>query len=197
LGTTNALMARSGEADAANALADERYQTARNNQLLIQGRLAQDRVQSELDQRKFLAGDYQRNVGNAVRGGLFQGMQDVNITPPAGITMGQITGGARPSAIANKDVLGRALQERAMQQMQNPDPLMPIPDVPELGVPDSATGSSVKRNLGTGTAIATAMLPVILDAYSGRRTTTNPTTTNPTAVTAPYPSATMRNTTFR
>jgi hypothetical protein len=78
---------------------------------------ANQAIANDLGQRQFGAQEYQRNAGNSVRAGLLRGIQDVNITPPEGVQMGQITGGLRPSAITNRESIGAGIQQQAMQAL--------------------------------------------------------------------------------
>lgn len=86
------------------------------------GRTAEDAANQTYDRnninRSIAADDnYQRNVGNALRGGLLQGTQDSTITAPAGIRMGTVTGGLRPSAILGKEDIGKQLQTQATKNL--------------------------------------------------------------------------------
>ncbi len=61
------------------------------------------------DQSTATSTDYARQV----HGGLLQGLQDFQVTPPPNIHMGTITGGARPSAIIGAHDIGAGMQRQA------------------------------------------------------------------------------------
>src|SRR5689334_15726705 len=49
-------------------------------------------------------------LGEALRGGALQGVQDVNFSGlPYGVTVPEQTGGLRPSAITNRDQIGKSI----------------------------------------------------------------------------------------
>jgi hypothetical protein len=92
--------------------------------------------QQQLDRRKYGDDAYQQAISDRVYGSMLQGLQDVTIQAPAGIRVGQITGGLRPSAISNRGDVGSDLETNARDRMQHPTPLPDLPTVPDL----SATG---------------------------------------------------------
>lgn len=65
--------------------------------------------------------NYQRNLQNALRGGLLQGVQDSTIEAPAGIPMGKISDGLRPSAILGREDIGKNLQAAATKNLLGMD----------------------------------------------------------------------------
>ena len=78
-------------------------------------------ILADLQQRQFAGQDYQRNVSNALQGGLLQGTQDADISGlPEGVQMGQVSGGLRPSALAGRENLGRLMRANAMESLMNP-----------------------------------------------------------------------------
>lgn len=94
---------------------------------LDRARLAEDQAQRQQNTALDMAGididrreyaDKSRATGykDRLQGGLLQGLQDFEIEPPAGITMGKISGGLRPSAILNKESLGRDMERGAIQR---------------------------------------------------------------------------------
>lgn len=91
-----------------------------------QGRAAEDAANIVYDannvRRSESAQDnYQRNLSNALRGGLLQGVQDVNVSSPAGIPRGNVTGGLRPSAIVGREDIGKRLQDQANRNLLGMD----------------------------------------------------------------------------
>lgn len=68
----------------------------------------------DLDRREY--GDKARTGGYKDRmfGGLLEGLQDFQVTPPAGVQVGQISGGLRPSAMIGKEALGSQMSREAI-----------------------------------------------------------------------------------
>jgi hypothetical protein len=92
--------------------------------------------QQQLDRRKYADDAYQQALSDRIYGSALQGVQDTTISAPAGIRMGQITGGLRPSMIGNRGAVGSELETNARDRMQHPTPLPDLPSAPDL----SATG---------------------------------------------------------
>lgn len=131
---------------------------------LARALLGSNNIERDLAQRMYLDQNYQRQSKNAVYGGLLQGAEDVNFTGlPEGVTMGQSSGGARPSAFTGRQEIGSNLQKNALPTLQNPpglDSLPKIPDVP--GVTPLQGASGTEQGLG----YLSAGLP-ILEALFG------------------------------
>lgn len=108
-------MAQSGISQFANARSNNRATDAYYDQQDQNYDL--DRANTELNQRRYLDENYDRNVRRSAYGGLLQGAQDVNVQAPEGIPMGTVTGGLRPSAIQGRQELGRSVQSRAMEEL--------------------------------------------------------------------------------
>lgn len=126
-------------------------------------------VQTDLDQRRYLDDLYQQKTREAIKGGLLQGLQDINIQRPAGIPSANITGGLRPSAITNRAQIGDALQRQALVELMNPTQMAggtsrELPSIPKLG-PMSPV--STPNGVDTGLNLAGLGLNFI-DAYLGR-----------------------------
>lgn len=161
---------------------------------LAQQRAELQRLDADLAQRNFQNQNYQRQADNAVRGGLLQGLQDVSIEVPEGITMGKITGGARPSAISGKEEIGNILKRNAMIDLLDPSKvngqsLSVIPTVPKYTPGQRPTG--LDTGLGAANLIgAGASLIQDIIAKNRRRTTPLP------RITAPVPSGVMRGVSF-
>ena len=156
-----------------NRVYGDQAQTEYNDQLLARSREEDNRALLDLQRKRFSADDYQRNSNNAVRGGLLMGLQDMNVQAPAGIPMGTVTGGLRPSAILNKDAIGNTMQSTAMKNLLNPQAFDPMNPIPQPSKPTPPSG------MEKGTGIASGVLPLIgtaLDMFrkSGRPKTPAP-----------------------
>ncbi len=102
---------------------------------------------------------YQRAIRQALLGSVLKGAKDVSITPPEGIEMGTITGGARPSAIANKDELAELILKGARGRLANP----PNVDYGSLGGKPNAF-DKILGAISTGGALLGAAAPIFEDA---------------------------------
>jgi len=130
---------------------------------------------ADLLQRKYLDDQYQTKAQNAIRGGYFQGVEDINIPRPEGVPTRQITGGLRPSAFSNRKEVGAAMEKEAMTELLDPmrvasDPrpterrLPALPKVPEmLEAPGPSAFDSILQGLGYGLS-GTALINEILKA---------------------------------
>lgn len=87
-------------------------------------------LNTDLAQRRFTSSEYQRNAGNAARGSFLEGVKDFNVTPPPGVNMGTISGGARPSAIVDKEGLGGLIRRQSVAQLVTPQALPGVPALP-------------------------------------------------------------------
>lgn len=59
----------------------------------------------------------QQDYQNQVRGSLLQGLKDFTVTPPAGVNMGTISGGLRPSAIGDAGTIGKGMYDTATSDL--------------------------------------------------------------------------------
>lgn len=102
---------RAAAADAAVAtdLANARRAQAQNDQIRL-----------DLDQRRYLDESEERNANNAVAASLLRGLQDVNIGAPSQVPRANITGGLRPSAIGDRDEIGRVMYQTSMERLLDP-----------------------------------------------------------------------------
>lgn len=145
-------------------------------------------IMQDLAQRKYQQETRSLNQNRAIRGGLLQGAKDVSITGlPPGVTMGQISGGLRPSAITGKEQIGADMQREAMLALLNGETLpqikqAPIPQLTPLpqsnGVDDvldwtaligSILGSTVGGGSGGGggwNTYGAAPKPMSLNSFS-------------------------------
>ncbi len=82
--------------------------------------VANQSIQTDLDQRRYLDDLFAAKSKQAVKGGLISGVQDINIQRPSGIPSANITGGLRPSAVTNKAQIGDAMQRNALMELLNP-----------------------------------------------------------------------------
>lgn len=144
-----------------------------------------DALDMEIRQREFASKEYDRDVGRSMRGGLLQGLEDVNIDVPDGVEMGTISGGLRPSAIVGKDEIGRSMQANALPNLRNPNmpsgPLRGLPTLEPMSRPPEPGAADTALNIGS---IAAASYP-FLDALVRRPRT--PTSTLPPIATNPAP----------
>lgn len=105
-------------------LAGSIYNTQQNAQF--------NKAQQELQQRQFSLNAPANRAKQTALGDLLANVQDVNITPPSGIRMGNITGGLRPSALgpnarqAGGDLSRQALMALLDQRDQKFDPIQMI-----------------------------------------------------------------------
>jgi hypothetical protein len=97
---------------------------AEANNAYLDNQMGMDRYQMELQReqldlqrRQYQQDVYDRNTRRAVYGGALQGVNDVEVTAPPGIPMGNVTGGLRPSAISNRHEIGSNLQRQALMGM--------------------------------------------------------------------------------
>lgn len=137
----------------ANAENQDALEIARQKALADAGQ-----VNQQIAQKSLQAGDYQRNLKNAIQAGLLDpvnGVQDINFNLPDRIAshMGTVTGGLRPSAISNRGAISSAVGPQALEALShNPttnDLLPPAGYAPPNLTPyPSATG------LDTGLGIA-------------------------------------------
>jgi len=144
---------------------------------------AREGVDADLAQRRYQNENYQRNAGNAVRGGYLQGVQDVNIQAPSTIPRANITGGARPSAILNARQMGQQIQGQALEALAQPQNTSPLPSYNPAPLPSLSTPPR-PGPIDTGLNWAAVLSP-LADAYlrRGRGGTTLPAA--PTAPRAP------------
>jgi hypothetical protein len=172
LGMGSEALGAISEQRAANRAGEIDYDTIRDaaEQRRHSGML--DALRADLDQRRFLSDEYGRNTGRAIHGGLLQGTQDVDIQAPAGIQMGTVSGGLRPSSITGKEDIGRTLQQRAMQELTNPtQPGGVGPDGPTPGrlpnIPNAPDLSPRRERSGLDTGIDLAGLAssIFADIY--------------------------------
>jgi len=89
----------------------------------------------DLDRREYTDKSRSQGYSDRMRGGLLQGMQDVQITPPDGVQMGQITGGSRPSAMIGREALGREMSQAAIQRGLDGPNFSPIERVNSPQIP--------------------------------------------------------------
>jgi hypothetical protein len=172
LGMGSEALGAISEQRAANRAGEIDYDTIRDaaEQRRHSGML--DALRADLDQRRFLSDEYGRNTGRAIHGGLLQGTQDVDIQAPAGVQMGTVSGGLRPSSITGKEDIGRTLQQRAMQELTNPtQPGGVGPDGPTPGrlpnIPNAPDLSPRRERSGLDTGIDLAGLAssIFADIY--------------------------------
>jgi hypothetical protein len=74
----------------------------------------------DLNQRIYLGDNYDRNAKNAIKGDYMQGVEDINIPRPEGVSSRNITGGLRPSAFPNRKAIGDAMEKEAMTELLDP-----------------------------------------------------------------------------
>lgn len=121
--SSNRAAARGAEAENARASDAEDLQRAKAEQ-----QAAVDAITTMIAQQKDSRDAYQTNAKNAVQGGALRGVQDVHIDGlPAGVTMGHVTGGNRPSAIVNKEQIGQQVQNDAMEGLLHPSSPTQLP----------------------------------------------------------------------
>ena len=70
----------------------------------------------DLDRREYTDKSRSQGYTDRMRGGLLEGLQDFQVTPPEGVQMGQISGGLRPSAMIGREALGREMSRSAIQR---------------------------------------------------------------------------------
>jgi len=91
----------------------------------------------DLDRREYTDKSRSQGYTDRMRGGLLQGLQDFQVQAPEGVQVGQISGGLRPSAMLNREALGRDMERGAIQRgLEGPNfsPVerMATPTVPGL-----------------------------------------------------------------
>lgn len=109
----------------------------------------------------------------AVRGALLKNLQDATISGlPARISVPQIGGGLRPSALgADKGAIGQSLFSNAMGNLRNMKPLTP-PSVTPL--PDASAWDKIAQTGGRIGAIAGAASPLLRHPNGGGSPYTGP-----------------------
>ena len=130
----------------------ERAEVERKGQL--------DKAALELNQQTTSNNLRSQDTDQAVRGGALQGIKDVefnNLPDYIRSRMPTVTGGARPSAIVNKEAIGKTLQEQAMSNLlsgrkfENPT----LAPVPGMSTPPQPTGLDKFLNIvGTVGSVA-------------------------------------------
>jgi len=108
-----------------------------------------------IDQYGLEKAAYQDAIRNALRGSLLQNLQDVNITPPPGVQMGTVTGGLRPSAVANRGDVGKSLEADALKTVMNGSPA--VPHIPAASGIDS--GLNLAAIIAAAASAAGTKLP--------------------------------------
>lgn len=133
--------------------------------------LQNQQIQLDLDQREYREKALQQAIQDRLRGSELQTAQDAFITRPGrpGVHM---TGGVRPSMIANRVQVGQDLERDATNRMLHPEALPPMPDIPE-----TSTTNVSPTGLDTGLGIL-GMFGGAVDQY--RNLTKRPAVT-PTA----------------
>lgn len=129
------------------------FQQQRDVNRMAQSQDERDRVGIEIQQRDFASRENQRNQQNALRGGLMRGLQDVSFERPEGITSRGPIGGLRPSAIQGREELGRIIQEQAMRDLVNPQPLTTLSPAQGSGASGAILGGA-----GLGLTLAGRLL---------------------------------------
>lgn len=116
----------------------------------------------DLDRREYTDKSRSQGYNDRLRGGLLQGLQDFEVEAPEGIPVGKISGGLRPSAILNKEALGRDMERGAIQRgLEGPNfapvdriaaPSIPgLSELPKAGKLDSFLNiASIIANLAGG-----------------------------------------------
>lgn len=162
-----------GGREAGRAAEQDANQTDFDNQS-SQYRNALAGTNIDLERRKFQADNYDRQSHNATRGGLLQGLQDVSIQAPAGIQMGTVTGGLRPSAIQGKNEIGAALQRNAMIDLLDPTKVNGGQSLPDMPTAPTYTPGPRATGLDTGlnaANLATSGISLIQDLINKSRRT--------------------------
>ena len=151
----------------------------------------------DLDRREYTDKSRSQGYTDRMRGGLLQGLQDFQVQAPEGVQVGQISGGLRPSAILNKEALGRDMERGAIQRgLEGPNfspvermatPTVPgLSELPKAGKLDSflniaslisnlvsgvgEVGQTLEDNAmrGVGQAASTAANPAAGNAAAGQ-----------------------------
>jgi hypothetical protein len=107
---------------------------------------ANEGVRTDVLQREFQNKDYQRNLNNSVYADLLANMQNFTVTPPEGITMGQLSGGLNVDALPHRQEIGNTARQQAMYNLTHPQQLPSIPGPTDL----TARGKSRRDSRSAG-----------------------------------------------
>lgn len=126
-------------ARANNRVAEADYNAERDRAEVTRQALLNDQRRLDLQQRQYADDKYARQGNNAVRADLLRGIKDVNISSPSQVPRSQVTGGLRPSAIANRGDIGDVIYQRAMADLVDP-----------IGAGGITNASGVAEGAGSG-----------------------------------------------
>ena len=181
-GRTQGRAAESAAANTYDRLALARYQAG------LEG------TSADLNQRQFLANDFQRQTQNALRGSLLQHAKDFSITPPPGVQMGTVRGGLSLDALPDRSMIGKALEDQALLELMHPTQpgsapatglsqrrLPSLPTLPDL----TETPSAGRLDTGLNWAnLLGAALPYVTGALGGA--TPNPSAAPAAGAASPF-----------
>lgn len=108
------------ESRAANRAAEADYNQQQNRAEADRQRALNDQIRLDLEQRRYADDNQQQQIRNAMFGDFASGVQDVSIQSPDGVPRSNITGGMRPSAMANRGKVGSAVYQRAVANVLDP-----------------------------------------------------------------------------
>jgi hypothetical protein len=131
------VMGAMSQSRANNRLAEADYNRQQDNAEAVRQRSLNDQIRLDLDQREYADRSNQQQVRNALFGDFAAGVNDVSIQSPDGVPRSNITGGMRPSAMANRGTVGRELYQRSIANVL--DPLEPAGMTDASGVAPNAT----------------------------------------------------------
>jgi hypothetical protein len=171
-------------ARAANRGVEAEYGQQQDRAAAVRQGLLNDQIGMDLDQRRYADDHNQQQIRNALFGDFLTGVNDVSIASPDGVPRSNITGGLRPSAMANRGTVGREVYQRSIANVL--DPLQPggiadangqapagtgrrlpsLPSVPELRELPETTGTDRALDLIN---IGTAGIGVLDDIWSNRQ----------------------------
>lgn len=142
-----------GRAATANANLDRDETAIRRADAMQKNQLAAEQL--GLQQREFGIDADKARLLQAIKLGALGGLQDVEINVPDEVKpyMAQISGGGRPSAIANRAAIVEAMQPRILRSLMEGEKFAPIKlaDMPEL-TPTPKPGGLDKVLTGAGIA---------------------------------------------
>ena len=159
----NTVAGVAGAAAKGNAQGQAQQATIQQNQDALALKRQDQMHQQVLDAIAAQRQQYGDATKQAMGGGLLQGIQDVSIGAPAGVHVGTVSGGLRPSAMLGASGIGASMQQRGLSAMSDPAlaKMTPYHDtaMPNLtSLPKQGTLGKILAGIGTFGSLASPIL---------------------------------------